>query len=125
MKTTFEPTHFAVRTSIGLEALIEVRGELDLASVPAFEAAVLALEVSWRRRVVLDLGRLTFIDGAGLHAVLDLHRECLNASTALAIRPGPRNVQRVFELTGADRLVPFEVAAPSRGRDRSDEKEKE
>lgn len=107
MKTTLESAHFAVCTSIGTETLIEVRGELDLASVPIFEAAIRTLDLRCRRRVVLDLGRLAFIDAAGLHAVLDLHEECLNVATTLTVRPGARHVQRVFELTGADGLVPF------------------
>lgn len=107
MKTTLERTYFAVRTSGGADALIEVTGELDLASVPAFEAAVRQLDLSCRRRAVLDLGRLVFVDAAGLHSLLDLHAECLGASTTLTIMPGPRSVQRVFELTGVDRLLPF------------------
>jgi anti-anti-sigma factor len=107
MKMTFECSHFTVRISDGSDALIEVAGELDLASVPAFEAAVRSLDLSARRRAVLDLGRLAFIDAAGLHAVLDLHAQCLNVSTALTIMPGPRSVHRVFELAGVDGLLPF------------------
>ena len=107
MKTTFEYPYFAVRISGGSDALIEVAGELDLASVPVFEGAVRELALSSRRRAVLDLGRLAFIDVAGLHAVLDLHAQCLDVSTDLTITPGPRAVQRVFELTGIDGLLPF------------------
>lgn len=107
MKTTFECTHFAVRISAASDARIELAGELDLVSVPAFEASLRTLDLSRRRRAVLDLRRLAFIDGAGLHSLLDLHAECLNVSTALSIIPGPRSVQRVFELTGVDALLPF------------------
>jgi anti-anti-sigma factor len=56
---------------------------------------------------VLDLRQLEFIDAAGLDSVLALYAECLDVSTALTIMPGPRNVQRVFELTRVDRLLPF------------------
>jgi anti-sigma B factor antagonist len=104
MKTSFDPAHFAVRTSTQPEALIEVIGELDLASVPTFQAAVRDVDLTCQRRVVLDLARLEFIDAAGLHAVLDLHEACLAADTVLTILPGPRNVQRVFELAGLERL---------------------
>jgi hypothetical protein len=37
--------------------------------------------------------------------VLDLHEACLNVSTALTILPGPRHVQRVFELARVDQIV--------------------
>ena len=107
MKTTFATTHFAVRISSCPDALIEATGELDLASVPIFEAAVRELGLAGRGRVVLDLRRLAFIDAAGLHAVLDLHEKSRNVSATLTIVPGPRNVQRVFELAGVEQLVPF------------------
>jgi anti-sigma B factor antagonist len=107
MRTTFETRYFVVRTSTRPEAWIEVGGELDLASVPTFQAAVRGLDLACRGRVVLDLRRLSFMDAAGLHAVLDLHEECLEVSAVLTILPGPPNVQRVFELAGVDRLAPF------------------
>ena len=102
-----DPTCVTVRVSHGPCALIVVRGELDLVGVPTFENAVGDLELPSVRRAVLDLRRLSFIDAAGLHAVLDLHAACLNAATDLTIVPGPRNVQRLFELTGVDRYLPF------------------
>jgi anti-anti-sigma factor len=107
MNTTFATRFFAARTSVRSETRIEVCGELDLASVPTFQAAVRKLDLPSCGRLVLDLRRLCFIDAAGLHAVLDLHEECQRLSTVLAILPGPRSVQRVFELTGADRLLPL------------------
>jgi anti-sigma B factor antagonist len=110
----------AVRVSHGRCALIVVSGELDLASVPIFENAVGELELPSVRRAVLDLRRLSFIDAVGLHAVLDLHAACLNAATPLTIVPGPRNVQRLFELTGVDRHLPFSHQQRSNGRRRND-----
>jgi anti-sigma B factor antagonist len=107
MKTTFQTTHFAVRISAHPAPLIEVTGELDLASVPIFQAAVRELDLPGRGRVVLDLRQLAFIDAAGVHAVLDLHEASLNVPAALTILPGPRNVQRVFELAGVEQLMPF------------------
>jgi len=107
MRTRCEPTDFAVCITPGSDTLIGVSGEFDLATVPLFEAALQKLELLSVRCVVLDLARLTFMDAAGLHTVLDLHAACLRRSKALTIVPGPRNVQRVFELTGFDRLLPF------------------
>lgn len=112
--TTFATRYFAVRTSTRPEARIETAGELDLASVPIFQAAVRELDLPSGGHVVLDLRRLSFIDAAGLHAVLDLHAECLDVSAALTILPGPRHVQRVFELAGADWLVPLRAASDQR-----------
>jgi anti-sigma B factor antagonist len=107
MDTTFVPALFAVRISRGTYTEIEVSGELDLAGVPVLEAAVRELELASITDAVLDLRRLAFIDAAGLGAVLDLYAECLNVGTVLTIIPGPRSVQRLFELTRLDQLLPF------------------
>lgn len=87
--------------------MIELSGELDLAGAPVLEQAVRDLELSTVRHVVLDLRRLVFIDAAGLNAVLDLYAECLDVTVPLTIIPGPRSVQRLFELTRLERVLPF------------------
>jgi anti-sigma B factor antagonist len=105
MTSSYEPLHFGVSIAAGPQALIAVSGELDLASVPAFEAALAELDLESAHHLVLDLDQLEFIDAAGLHAVLALHAACTETSATLTIRPGPRQVQRVFELTGTDRQL--------------------
>jgi anti-anti-sigma factor len=107
MKTTFEASCFAARISRGTCGVIEVSGELDLAGVPVLESAVRGLQLSTVRNAVLDLERLSFIDVAGVTAVLDLYAECLDVTAGLIIIPGPPSVQRVFALTRLDRLLPF------------------
>lgn len=96
----YEPAPFAVHVRPGAEVTVAVHGELDIAAAPLFEAAVADIDVASVRRVVLDLGALDFIDVSGLRAVLALRAACVRASVALAILPGPRRVQRVFELVG-------------------------
>jgi anti-anti-sigma factor len=105
VRTTFEPPCFDVWMTPGPDAQIAVRGELDLAATPAFQTALQKLEIRSLRSLVLDLAELTFMDAAGLHAVLDLHEVCLSGATSLTIVPGPWNVQRVFELAGCDGLL--------------------
>lgn len=101
------PVCFAARIVRGACSVIQVSGELDLAGVPVLEAAVRDLELASARDAVLDLRRLVFIDAAGLNAVLKLYADCLNVATTLTIIPGPPSVQRLFELTRLDRLLPF------------------
>ena len=107
MNLAYESSHFAIDISPGPATAISVRGELDLAGVPAFEAALEHVHFPSVRHATLDLEQLVFIDAAGLRTVLKLHEACLNTSTNLTISPGPRQVQRTFELTGTDRLLPF------------------
>ena len=107
MQSTPLPVAFDMSVASGLDVLITVSGELDLASVPAFETAIRDIDLESTRHVALDLQRLEFIDAAGLHAVLDLHEACSARSVGLTIMPGPRQVHRVFELTATDRQLPF------------------
>ena len=102
-----EPAQFAVHVSPGPNAVITVSGELDIASAPIFVAAVRELYFQSLENAVLDLEPLDFIDARGLRAVLYLHTACQSASVTLLIRPGPRRVRRLFELTGTDRVLPF------------------
>jgi anti-sigma B factor antagonist len=107
MKLISNPIHFAVAVVAGPETLITVTGDLDLATEPSFEAAVADADFRSVSHAVLDLGRLDFIDAVGLRAILALNPTCVEASATLTIRPGPRHVRRVFELTGADRQLTF------------------
>jgi anti-anti-sigma factor len=96
-----------VSTRLGSPIVIALSGDLDLVSAPKFHAEIDEIDLSTVTRVILDLGELAFIDAIGLRGVLRLHELCLAQSVALTIRPGPRAVQRVFELTHTNSLLPF------------------
>jgi anti-sigma B factor antagonist len=107
MKWPAERSQFAMDVLPGPNAVITVSGELDIVSAPVFETAVEELDFRSLESAVLDLERLDFIDARGLRAVLYLHAACVTASVPLLIGPGPPRVQRLFELTGTDRMLPF------------------
>jgi anti-anti-sigma factor len=87
--------------------MISLSGELDLATVPELEVVLDELDVGALHRVALDLSRLSFIDARGLRGVLRLHEMCVSHWITLRIRPGPKAVQRVFDLTGTRHALPF------------------
>ena len=102
-------THnFSLRIQPDAQTIVEVSGELDLASAPTLQAALAEIEYSSIQRVLLDLTHLSFIDARGLRVVVALHATCQEHGVVLTIRRGPRGVQRVFELTQTDRLLVFE-----------------
>ena len=74
-------------------------GELDLASAPHFEQELESALATGPNRVVLDLRRLEFMDSSGLQALLRAHERGNLDGHVLSLRPGPHQVQRVFELT--------------------------
>ena len=85
---------------------LALSGELDMATAPDFEEAMLRA-LSARRPIVLDLKRLSFIDSAGLWAVTLGHTACRRRGIALSIEPGTGPVRQVFEATGLFDVLPF------------------
>ncbi len=83
-----------------------VFGEVDLKSAPHLRqqirrAGQTALEV------IVDLEGATFMDCAGLAALLQARADL--GPSRLSVTPGPRQVQRLFELagiTGLHRVAP-------------------
>lgn len=57
----------------GTTTCVVVAGELDLATVPKLRDALLRPRPPDAEHVVIDLKRVTFMDSAGLHALMDAH----------------------------------------------------
>lgn len=83
-------------------ALIALIGEFDLAGVQTFEGELAKLEAEAPGAVVVDLGRLSFMDSSGLRALVMADQRARKAGRRLAIVPGPPGVKRVFEITQLD-----------------------
>jgi anti-anti-sigma factor len=94
----------------GDAVLIVLHGELDLASAPELERELRAAEASSPSpsRVTIDLSGLGFMDSTGLQALLRARERAGSSSYELKLRPGPHQVQRVFELTRTVDAFSFE-----------------
>ena len=77
----------------GERTVMRLIGELDMSTAPEVIARFEELQ---ERRLLLDLSALTFMDSTGLGALLKIAAK----SDAVEVIHGPRQVQRVFELTG-------------------------
>jgi anti-sigma B factor antagonist len=87
--------------------VVRLVGELDLAIVGRVEAATKELVDVGFRDVVMDLRGLCFMDSAGVHMLVSAKRSAEQARVRVSVVPGPRPVQRLLELTGADSLLRF------------------
>jgi anti-sigma B factor antagonist len=95
------PTGLEISTASAADAtVLALSGELDIASAPALERALDEFGASIPRRVVIDLTDVTFMDSTGLRALLLARQRTEDVDHELVLRPGPRQVQRVFELSG-------------------------
>jgi anti-anti-sigma factor len=88
--------------AVGMVEVIELGGELDLASAPAVAARVDALRANGRpARVVVDLSELEFCDSTGLRALIGAATEIRAAGGRLVLSVGEGNVARLLAITGA------------------------
>ena len=90
---------------------VAVRGEVDIAAVPALE---LALDGAIRESAgvfVLDLRELEFLDSSGLRLILRARALLAREDRALAIVCPPGPVRRLFTETGIADLL-FLFASP-------------
>ena len=89
--------------------ILALEGELDITSASTLEeSAERVVAADATGAVVLDLGGLSFIDSTGLRAIVNLRDRCGKAGRTFTMLPGPRTVQRLFELTGLIDVLPFE-----------------
>ncbi len=92
----------------GQEATVALEGEFDMPATftvePAMEEVVARDGLD---AITVDLSRLSFIDSTGIGVLMRLEEESRARGVALSIRPGPREVQRVFELAGVSDALPF------------------
>jgi anti-anti-sigma factor len=90
----------------GGRTVVVPRGELDMATTPELERAVLPA-LGNGRWVVLDLRSLEFIDSSGLRALLSAHRATETGGgqfTVVRAAPGS-TVHRVLEIAGLDTII--------------------
>lgn len=102
-----QPPYLTIEVTSTPEARrVALRGEADLSGAPSIEAAI-ADATSEAQRIILDLRNLTFIDSSGLRALMRGHEHCGARGVELQVIPGPENVQRLFELSGMNEILPF------------------
>jgi anti-anti-sigma factor len=89
---------------------LALEGELDLAGARGLEESLAAAEKEGPARLVVDLGRLAFIDSTGLRLLLQADARAKERGCEFLLRRGEPAVQRVFEVTGALAILRFEDA---------------
>ena len=79
-------------------------GEVDLLTAPLVRDAGLAATRQHALSIRLDLSGVTFMDLAGLDAILATRRRAFRDGVLVHLVEPGRNVMRVLEATGTDRL---------------------
>jgi anti-sigma B factor antagonist len=96
--------------------VVELSGELDIATIPQFREQCDELLGAGFRHVVVDLRELAFLDSTGLHLLIELYARARRDGWELSVIPGSGAVHRVFVVSGTVELLPFMSAADLRAR---------
>lgn len=97
-----EPERFAIGIrDEPMGTVVAVTGELDLLNAPQLRTALDALLCANPRHIAIDLTATTFMDSAGVHALLDARDRAGDRTGGhLAVVCGGAPVRRVIELLG-------------------------
>jgi anti-sigma B factor antagonist len=106
------PTPFRCETSTqGDTVVVEVTGEVDIATAGQVGEALTAARAAGPQRVLLNLSAVTFLDSSGLRVVLSADAEARTNGIAFEILRGGPTIQRVFEVAGLTDHLRFADAA--------------
>ncbi|MBW8825830.1 MAG: STAS domain-containing protein [Acidobacteria bacterium] len=95
-------------SSVGLERILSLHGELDIASVAKLTTAITGALDDGHRRIVLDCALLSFIDAAGLGAIVQASQAVEGHGGELVLRNLDGEPIVALAVTQLDRFLPIE-----------------
>lgn len=101
------PAKDPITTSVSYEdgvAVLAVEGEIDLATIPAFEAAIAEALAQRPSALIVDMSAVDFLASAGLQALVSTHENVSGAAGFAVVADGP-STSRPIELTGLDQIL--------------------
>lgn len=84
--------------------VLRVRGELDVTAAPSFRLALQEARAADRPLIVVDLAAVSFLDSAGLSAVVGLKRQ-LPVGQRLALVHVPTKMLKMLRVAAISALV--------------------
>jgi anti-anti-sigma factor len=96
----------AINTALAYQngiAVLKVGGDIDLATVPALEAAIEEALIPKPTGLVIDLSEVGFLASAGLQALVATHNN-VSPSAHFAVVANSAATSRPIQLTGLDQI---------------------
>ena len=82
--------------------VLSVMGEVDLATAPALEQTLFDLAEAGTGDVIVDLSGCSFLDSAGLRALIATRTRLEHSDRSLALVLSNPSVMRIFQITQYD-----------------------
>jgi anti-sigma B factor antagonist len=84
--------------------VLEVGGEIDVYTAPQLRERLISLVDGGARQVVVDLGRVEFLDSTGLGVLVGALKRLRGAGGELFLVCGQERLLKIFRITGLDRV---------------------
>ncbi|HZB21383.1 MAG TPA: STAS domain-containing protein [Blastococcus sp.] len=84
----------------GPAACVSAAGEVDSTSAPVLRQELETLLDGDVRELIVDLGRVTFLDSAGLCVLAAIHRRAVRQDVTMRVLASSRAVIRPLQITG-------------------------
>lgn len=90
--------------------ILTVSGEVDLATSPELDTAIIGAIESGTTSVVIDLTDVSFMDSSGLGVIVRGLKRCREADKDLDLVITNDRVLKVFGITGLDQVIPIHAS---------------
>src|SRR5215468_3127758 len=90
--------------SVAGRRILEVGGEIDVYTAPQLRERLIALVEGGDRRVVVDLGRVEFLDSTGLGVLVGALKRLRSVDGELSLVCAQERLLKIFRITGLDRV---------------------
>jgi anti-sigma B factor antagonist len=94
-------------------AVIALKGEVDLYKAPEFKSELIRVIEGGTQNVVIDLTDTTFIDSTTLGVLISGLKRVRPKGGQLPLVITDRNIKKIFDITGLDRVFPIYEARSS------------
>jgi anti-sigma B factor antagonist len=85
--------------------IVDVQGDVDLASAPVLRTRLDDLLTSGSRRILVNLEGVSFMDSSGLNAIVAAMRGVREVDGEIAVVCTNETILKILSITGIDRLL--------------------
>lgn len=96
----------ATRT-VAAHTVLEVAGEVDVYTAPKLRDRLTELLEAGTRALVIDLGRVEFLDSTGLGVLVGGLRKARNLGGSYGLVVGHESLLKIFRITALDQVLPL------------------
>jgi anti-sigma B factor antagonist len=87
--------------------VLSVQGEVDVATAPRLRERLIGLVAEGRRRIIVDLDGVEFLDSTGLGVLVGALKRVRTHDGELALVCNKARILKGFEITGLTRVFPI------------------